>query len=274
MANSGDKITSWSDLYDAINRVIELPATGSATAFTTTTVLDNTNVTVGDKIDDDDLNNLIDRYNALKADPLYGSSDQLDTNHTSTTVSLYATNPNNTSAGSLLQIQSENDVQAIVNSLNNIQCRNIVTCNNATETSCTDQTTACNDCSDTQGCNRSYYYTCDRYYYSTCSNNPCNKRTDKYTYSCYAYGSVCGYSSPKKTTCYFRLVGEGTCYDCSQYYYNTCDNTGYYDVCRRSYYYYCSRSYYYTGCNQTYYTPCNRGTHNDIQCNNTEWSGS
>ena len=210
MANSGDKITSWSDLYDAINRVIELPATGSATAFEGTTVLDNTNVAVGDKIDDDDLNNLIDRYNALKTDSLYGSSDQLDTNHASTTVSLYATNPNNTSAGSLLQIQSENDVQAIVNSLNNIQCRNIVSCYKQESNYCANQ--SCYQCYDSYGvgCNNRY---CDDSFYlyychksgvimvTDCDRCPSNYVgcSDRY----YVCGNYAQYSGCNQTTYYY-----------------------------------------------------------------------
>lgn len=209
MANAGDKITSWQSLYDAINRVINLPATGSASAFTATTALDNNDVASGNSIDDDDLNNLIDRYNALKTDSLYGSNSQLTSDaHTSSTVSLYSVNPTTVAAGGLLNATSDAEVNNIVNNLNQITCRNIVTCNNASTSTCNRATGYSCTQSYYSSCYRknSYYYDCSERYYVTysCRDTVCYKMASCKK-ACYAYGSgggvYCGYSSMKSYYC-------------------------------------------------------------------------
>ena len=284
MANAGDKITSWQSLYDAINRVINLPATGSASAFTATTALDNNDVAPGNSIDDDDLNNLITRYNAIKTDSLYGSNSQLTTeDHTSTTIDLYSQNIDAVTASNLLSSSSDTQVNAVINNLNNIQCRNIVTCNNAYSYYCGDQSSVCNNCQNNSSCNRSYYSTCSRNYYSTCSQSyrsVCNNSSYYCKQSYYSQcGNVCNDLSCNGRRIYYYVCSRS--YACSRSYYYTCSRSYSYKCsqsysysCSRSYYYYCSKSYYYTGCNQSYTTDCSRGTHNDIQCSNTTWSGS
>lgn len=303
MANSGDKITSWSDLYDAVNRVIELPATGSATAFTGTTVLDNANVAVNDTIDDDDLNDLIDRLNVLHSDSLYGSATQLDTNHASTTVNLYSNIPSSTTSQSMLQGLIDDNIRSVINNLNNIQCRNIVSCYQQLSNYCDNLSYYCSaDCSNRSthysGCNQ-HSYSCSRCndsYYKPCTNGyssrtgNCSKGTCSNGYKISCSGKTCA----GLNGCYVRhstytVCSNGTCYNGYYTYYVSCSNGTTYAGCNQCSDYYCSanctnRETYYSGCNQHSYTSvgCNETTyyystdakHNDIQCVNTSWSGS
>ena len=286
MANAGDKITSWQSLYDAINRVINLPATGSASAFTATTALDNNDVAPGNSIDDDDLNNLITRYNAIKTDSLYGSSNQLTSDgHTSSTINLYSVNPSSVTAGTLLSSVSDAEVNNIVNNLNTISCRNIVSCYKTESYYCRDAYYTATGCDQSRysGCSNRYYTGCDQhvYKYVGCSGNRMYCYNAKYCRKINCSGQVCSkvgcYSQRNTTYCYVASCGNNYYYCCESTNYYTCSancnnespaGCNQYSCTRctdRSYQYHCGDTTTYSYVDDP---------HNDILCNNSYWNGN
>ena len=88
--------------------------------------MNTSNVSQGDRIDNEDMNNLINRFNSIKNDPLYGSTTQLDPNtHQTTHVNIYYAIPNTVNDRQLIEPVSDDEARHIVQDLSAIKCRNI-----------------------------------------------------------------------------------------------------------------------------------------------------
>lgn len=311
MAQRQDRINSWQDVYKEINRIINLPATGAATAFDGANVLPIEDVQVGNTIDDTDVQHLIERYEVLKNDALYGSSSQLNTSHVSSTVNLYNTILNPVTDRSIIEASTDTNAQSIKYNMSRIQCRNVVYCTNSYYAACSKReyyytyhpSYSCSyDCYNDCSCNSAY----------TCSSRCGNNTVCGYNYACRQCGPNCptncyeqyctglstpcvtdscgacsGHCSPVcRTRCQPRSMYSEWCgADCNgRYYYINCSDT--YTCGGRCASASCSGrcgsaqddSYYVQHCtdclSQIIEYPCSRGTHNDILCSNTYWAGN
>ena len=294
MAQRQDKIVSWNDVYDEINRVINLPATGAATTFDGTNVLSIEDVQVGNTIDDTDVEQLIERYEALKNDALYGNATQLNTSHVVSTVNLYNTTLDPVEDQTLIEAFTDTNAKSIKYNISRIQCRNVVYCTNSYYSPCHRRYEYCYE--------REYNY-CTYDCYNNCSYNCVDGYCGKYGYStcsqtCYShvvhnYGpcyDTATYGDPCYRQCGTNITGS---YHCGSF--TTCNNYSYHCSCDTNYYcngqcssaacsgrcasagYGCNRCAY-DSCSecwsQSVETPCSRGTHNDILCSNTYWAGN
>lgn len=289
-----DKIVSWSDVYNEINRIINLPPTGKATSFEGTTDLPIEDVEVGNTIDDTDVEQLIERYNAIKNDSLYGSATQLNTSHVSSTVNLYNATLDPVQENTLIEAITDANAKSIKYNMSRIICRNIVTCNNSYYYYCTTNTwTECHDCG-------AEYYTCPSrrlvcydveniHCSGECYQRVCNQTCSQCSSNYYLVCTRCTDRRPctavgSHDSCqkYESVYDCSQCYDvCGNYYYTyTADYYYCSPQCYDTYYTGCTNTaacgrYYYTaGCTQTIETPCQNVDHNDILCSNTYWAGN
>ena len=296
MAQRQDKINSWQDVYKEINRIINLPATGAATSFTDASTLNVEDVQRASTVDDLDVQNLIERYEVLKNDALYGSSSQLNTSHVSSTVNLYNTILDPVTDRSIIEASTDTNAQSIKYNMSRIQCRNIVYCTNSYYSPCGKQNYSCNE-RHYSSCTESFTCSCDSAY-------TCNKCNSNYRLDCGRYINyyICTVNRPCNNTCTYDTPNGDYCG-------RTCNGNGCYRVdayCGANYVG-CTSNYVYAGCgantsscgtqcasdvcrqyvcstrechqcsaancsnclSQLIETPCSRGTHNDILCSNT-----
>ena len=273
MANRYDKIVSWQDVYNEINRVINLSPMGSATQFTDTTELDIQDVARTNIIDDTDVNNLIERYNAIKNDSLYGDTTQLNsTSHTSSSVNLYSANISEVQENNIIEAITDTEARSVVYNMSRITCRNIVVCSKVISAPC-NQTV-------TYGCyTREYYPSFSYDCYDDCYSNrldSCSGRCG--SNGCYDGGYACSQCyhcsqtacSPKGTTC-SQVICHNNCrpnyeqgYECYQSCYRGCEPYRGYTPCYsngyncNNYSGSCSSNFYCSG--KSYY--CSPDTNN------------
>ena len=243
--NKGDTIELRSKGYDANKQTQTHFVSGTMNYISRTAAisidLDNADVAVGDRVNAKDINNLLDKYRKIAADPIIGTPSYLNAStHRLMSGSFLGTIPEDvTKRVSTTSWSSQGaSITAINSNINAVRCRNIATCtlsctqvastfhneygtnnfvaaygtNNFVAAHGTKTTTPAYGCSDyhaAYGCNQCNEYGCNDYH-AAYGCNHCDEYgcSDYHPAESYYCEPGCGFSL---TTCYGFSYGGRYC---------------------------------------------------------------